>query len=251
MSWYSEYNMTSWSYSHYSLALQCLRKYKLVCVDKLEPEGLESSDLGFGTALHAGINDVLAGVDAISTFTLHWQALEGTMSYTRYNHEALGSMGVEFLRKFEKLHAKKYIVQKAEQRIYSSYKGVKIEGTPDFIGLYEGRPSLRDYKTSSTNYAKEKIPSSLQLNLYAYLAQKELGFTPETLGYDVFNKGLGSIQHLTRDFSEKIMLTHLHAMLDYIEMMDKQKTYPKNVNNCMAYNKPCDFFNICFPKEEK
>jgi hypothetical protein len=242
--------MNSWSYSHYSLALQCLRKFKYVVIDKLEPEGLESSDLGFGTALHAGLNDILTGKDGEVTFGIMWDAMDGTLQYGRYKHPELKELGLNFLSKFRRLHAKKYKIEQAEKRLFADYRGVKLEGTPDFIGYFEGRPSLRDFKTSGTNYAKEKAPSSVQLHLYAYLTQRETGFVPATLGYDVFNKGLGSIQILTWEYSEKLMYTHLDNMIDYLEMMDKQTTYPKNMNNCMGYNKVCEYFSLCFPKEE-
>lgn len=233
------------SYSEYSAAGSCLRKY-MHMVEKT-PMDLESGDMAFGTALHAGINAILEGDDGNAVFEALWLMDEDKpLKYSRYKWEALGSMGVEFLRKFKKLQAKKYVIQIAEKRLYSTYKSLRLEGTPDFIGTFEGIRSLRDFKTSAYSYPEEKIDTALQLYVYAYLAIQSEGFVPETLGYDVFNKGTGSIQNMTWEFSEKKMYAYLDDMDMYVSLWSKQDAYPKNVGACVIGSNTCSYFNSCW-----
>lgn len=249
--------MTSWSYSSFSTALSCLRKYKYVYVDKLTVDEPESADLGFGSAIHLAINDLLTGGDGFTVFEIDWadRGQKG-MQYGRLSHEALGKLGYEFLRKFIKMHLEKYKLDTGEVRVYGEYRGIPIEGTYDFYGTYDGRKSLRDFKTSGKNYEPEKSTVALQLYLYAYLLrQTNPGIVIDTLGYTVFNKqGSGSLQDLSWEFRESEMVSALEEMANYVDTIQptgKIYTYPKNYNSCMNYNRTCEFFNKCFPKEEK
>lgn len=254
--------MTSWSFSHYSLALQCLRKYKYVCIDKLTPNLPDSSDLVFGSALHSAINSVLTGQDGAATFELYWNSYKDKdISYGRFNWKQLAELGSGFIRKFTKYHAGKYKLEFAEQRLYGEYRGVQLEGTLDFFGEYNGKASLRDFKTAGRNYDQEKSVSALQLYLYAYLLQegKVAGGVKqdrpriETLGYTVFNKGTGSIQDLTWDFEEAKMYEALDQMVDYVGRLSGgivvANMYPKNYGACLDYNRKCVYFDVCHKKE--
>lgn len=246
----------SWSYSAYSSAVSCLRKYKLCYIDKILPAGAESSDLVFGSALHSAINAVLSREDGVATFEMYWESYRGKgLEYGRFNWEQLAGIGAEFVRKFIKLHSKKYRLQFAEKRLFGEYKGIKLEGTPDFYGEYNGRMSLRDFKTSGRNYEPEKALCALQLNLYAYLYMKSFPTAKiDTLGYTVFNKAIGSIQDLTWDFREEDMYESLDNMVEYCEIVDLEAadwgTYPKNFNSCLNYNRRCEYFSLCH-KENK
>lgn len=243
--------MTSWSFSHYSLALQCLRKYKYIVVDKLAPEGPESSDLIFGSALHSAINACLTGQDGAATFELYWESYkERNVEYGRFNWEQLAQIGAGFIRKFAKFHAPKYELVFAEERLYAEYKGTKLEGTLDFYGKYNGRTSLRDFKTSSRNYDQAKTVCATQLYLYAYLAmQNGKDMTDACLGYTVFNKATGSIQDLTWEFSASKMKEALDELVSYVEIWGTDKKtyveYPKNYGACLDYNRKCQFFDKC------
>lgn len=243
--------MSSWSYSAYSSAIQCLRKYKLCYVDKLVPEGPESGDLVFGSALHSAINAVLTGEDGAGTFELYWSSYQNKeVEYGRFKWAELAKIGAEFIRKFVKMHASKYELRFAESRLYSSYRGILLEGTLDYYGLYSGRHALRDFKTSARNYDAEKADCALQLYLYAYLAIKNNIGVPETLGYTVFNKATGSIQDLTWDFKEEAMIKALDDMVDYCSNVDSRQTFPRNLNSCLDYNRKCQYYDICH-KESK
>lgn len=246
---------TSWSYSHYSLALQCLRKYRYVVVEKIVAEGPDSSDLIFGSALHSALNACLTGEDGLATFQLYWLSYKDKdVEYGRFNWEQLASLGAEFIRKFVKFHAGKYQLEFAEKRLYGSYKGINLEGALDYYGIYQGRASVRDFKTSSRNYESGKEQCALQLYLYAYLYRTNFpGSKIETLGYTVFNKGTGSIQDLTWDFDVVKMFEALDQMVAYANVWDLDggvAQHPKNYNSCRDYNRKCPYFDKCHGKKE-
>lgn len=241
----------SWSFSHYSMALQCLRKYKYVALDKIVPVGPESSDLIFGSALHAAINASLTGQDGRAVFEQLWLQYETKdVEYGRYKWNELATIGTTFINNFVKYHAKHYELEFAEKRLYAEYRGIKLEGTMDYYGLYKGRKSLRDFKTSGQNYKPEKASIALQLYLYTYLALQNLFDAPETLGYTVFNKGTGSIQDLTWEFDEKVMYQALDNMVDYLSILSKpDQKFPGNYGACLDYNRKCPFFDKCHKEE--
>lgn len=250
---------TSWSYSKYSSALSCLRKYKHVYIDKLQ--GDESGDLEFGTAIHSAINATLEGEDGELTFSTHWESLKGKeMAYGRFKHGELWEIGLDLVRKFSKMHAPKFTPFKMEQRLYGAYKGIKLEGTGDFYGDYERVPSLFDWKTAGYPYKQEKGLTALQLYLYAYLGIKELGYTPKQLAYlplvksgkDARGKLTGSIQKpIIIPFDERVMYEMLDEMLAYLEKLEHNGTYPRQPNSCIMGNIVCPFINKCWGQKEE
>lgn len=238
----------SWSYSQYSAAVKCLKYFKLVYVDKLVQSSPASGDLCFGSALHSAINAVLTGGDGEEVFRLYWNSYkEKDIAYGRFDWGELASLGAGFISKFERLHAKKYRIHTAEKRLYAGYKGIKFEGTVDFYGEYNGRASLRDFKTSGYNYDKSRQDCSLQLSLYSYLVRSALDERIDTVGYTVFNKGVGSIQDLTWEFDEKKMYKDMDNLVDYLEVMDRGR-FPANLNSCVMGSFKCSMFEECHGK---
>ncbi len=239
--------MNSWSYSAYSSAVRCLKLYKYAYIDKITVEGPLGGDLIFGSALHSAINAVLTGQDGASTFQIYWMSYKDKeVEYGRYGWEDLASLGNEFIRKFTKLHAPKYELEFAEQRLYAEYRGVKLEGTPDYLGKYNGEQSLRDFKTSGYNYKQEKAQCALQLNLYAFLVREnKVGVDISTLGYTVFNKGTGSIQDLTWKFNETSMYKALDDLYMYCDQIEAVSEFPRNLNACLDYNRRCVYWDLC------
>lgn len=239
--------MASWSFSAYTMAHQCLQKYKFSFLESVPAEGPETGDLLFGTVLHSALHAQLIGLNAPELFALYWDTYQNKeVEYGRYNWDALRGLGEIFLRKFAAYHAKHHKLEFAEQRLYAEYKGIKLEGTPDFYGQYRGRSSLRDFKTSSRNYAGEKADCALQLYIYAYLWQGGGHDLPATLGYTVFNKSTGSIQDLTWELDEKKMLAALDDLVNYVSIWATQKDlYPRNLGACLDYNRPCQYFSRC------
>lgn len=248
--------MTSWSYSQYSAAVKCLRYYKLVYIDRIVPDVPYSGDLAFGSALHSAINSILTGDSGSDIFNIYWDTYkEKEMEWGRFKWAELRELGLNFLSKFGRLHAKKYEIKSAEVRMYGEYKGIQLEGTADFIGTYDGKLSLRDFKTSGYQYPKDKQYTALQLNLYAHLSEANGFGYPESLGYTVFNKGTGSIQDLTWAFNKAVMFEHLDNMVTYIETMERDDSpagivsWPKNPNACQLGSIKCNMFDICWSKK--
>lgn len=240
----------SWSNSAISTAVQCKRKYKYVYIDKLQPEE-DNTDLAFGQAMHTAIETILVDKeDGREIFSIYWDTYKDLpMSSPRFNWTKLKDLGLEFLRKFQRLHAKKYVITQMEQRLYGEYGGITLNGMPDFIGTYNGTLSLRDFKTSAYNYAKEKADITTQLYLYAYLMGQNLGYYPATLGYDVFVKSTGSIQNLTWNFDEDRMKEILDTMIVICKDMEEETLYPRNPYNCIMGAKICPFYKKCWEKE--
>lgn len=245
--------MNGWSYSAYSTALICLRKYKYCFIDKLEPD-YQDGDMAFGSALHSAINSILHGEDGYEIFKLYWDSYKDKpLVYSRFKWKELEEIGYTHLRKFIKLHASEYKVEIAEKRFYATYAGVSYEGTPDFYGMYKGKLSLRDFKTSGYNYDKEKKLLATQLYLYAYLAISNGLKPPETLGYTVFNKGTQSIQDLTWEFNEVDMHKTLTDFMDYVDVLEKKDRviFPRNLNSCIFGTKKCSFWSRCHGTKEQ
>lgn len=243
--------MSSWSFSGYSTALQCLRKYKYAFIDKLIPDAPHSGDMQFGTCLHSALNASLNGKEGVPSFKEYWELFqEKELEYGRFKWRELYNLGSEFIRKFEKSHKRYYKLIFAEKRLYAEYKGVKFEGTPDFYGEYDGKLSVRDFKTSGYNYKEEKSQIAIQLYLYAYLCIKNAMPLSDNsvLGYTVFNKGTGSIQDLTWRFEEKKMYEVLDDLVAYVGILDNKDSYPKNLNSCLDYNRRCQYYEICHGK---
>lgn len=237
---------TSFSYSDYSSLVQCYRKYKLIKIDKVQI--LQSGEMAFGSALHAGIHAALESEDPEAVFDLYWQSeKDKNLTYGRHKWDELQKMGERFVGRFGRLHAKKFVAQKMEERLYSTYAGVSVEGTPDFIGTFEGDATVFDWKTSAYAYPKEKKDIALQLYLYAFLAIQNIpGFMPKKLGYLVFNKGVESIQTLVWDFDINKMHDLLTGMTNYCKKIDGEKDFPKNPNACIMGSIKCSFYDRCW-----
>lgn len=240
---------TSWSYSSYSTAIKCLNLYDYIYIKGLVSEEPESGDLAFGSALHMALAASITGKDELKAFEGYWGSYEGIeIAYGRFKWAELGSLGTEFLRKFKKKYANDFKSTISEKRIYGEYNGVKLEGTPDFIGNFKDKTTLIDFKTSGYNYLPEKKDCALQLYLYAYLVKQNYGFYPEQLGYFVFNKGTGTIQApMMFPFNEDKMKRALDSMVSFCSMLDERKPWGiHNYNSCIQGSIVCPFYKKCF-----
>lgn len=247
--------MKSFSYSALTTAYKCNQLYKYLFIDKLDPKKPKSGDMAFGTAIHLGVEAILTqGVDSVGLFDLYWN-IEKTRGnrYGRYTWENLREQGHVFLTRFERLHAKKFVVMEMEQRLYGSLSDIKIEGTPDFIGDYQGKKTIVDFKTSGTRYSKSKGRTSEQLFLYAELARQNYGFLAEQILYVVFIKGTNpSIQFVSERVTEtKINLVKANVALQAQELTTKIDTskFTRNYANCIYGETKCDFFEVCHGAE--
>lgn len=236
----------SYSYSQISAAYRCNRLYKLLYIDKLESTQEPSGDMEFGTAMHMAIQEVLEGGSG-NSFKAYWSSLEPSkFAWGRYGHKELSDQGERLIERFRRLHAKKYIIYEMETRIHTSLpNGINLEGTPDFIGLYDQVPTIVDFKTAGYAYSKEKILCSDQLMLYAYLASTK-GHKPVQVAYVVFVKGVEPrIQVSIMPLSQP----ELHKRMQNIELickeLDKKEVFHANYNNCLMGTIKCPMFGVC------
>lgn len=238
--------LDSYSYSHFSTMLTCLRKFKYIAIDKLQVP--DNENFAFGRALHAGLEACLKGEDAQLLFRMFWDTYQDDEIFdnSRHGWGGYAEMGSQFLAKFSKFYAPKMRLIESEKRLYGGFEGIKLEGTPDAIVEYEGKTTLIDFKTSGYNYHEDRALSSLQLNLYAYLAL-QTGIDVKQLAYVVFNKGTGSIQKpVIEEFNLDKCKETLNEMRQYISKMSSSSLFPKNPNSCIMGNSRCEFYDKCW-----
>ncbi len=248
--------MNSYNYSAISLSRKCGKYYQYVYIDKLKPQAQSSGDMAFGSAIHLGIEACLTGDDGKEDFLTYWGIEKSKDNrYSRFGWSELRSQGLTLLTKFDTRYKKRIQIHQMEQRLYGSYRDIKLEGTPDVIGDFDGVPSIIDFKTSSSNYHKEKIRTAEQLYLYSYLAKTVLGYEVKQIVYIVLVKGqVPSIQTaLIRDFKQAEcdrVLNDIYIDCKRLEEMQLKKDFTRNLNSCIFGEKgECDWFRACFPKE--
>lgn len=237
--------MKSWSYSHFSAAKSCLQKYKLSVLDKVETA--PNVDLTFGSAIHVALDSMFNGEDAEAVFLSYWKAYkDAPMEYGRFSWDDLANLGMNFISRFKRLHFNKYKRWQGETRMYGSYKGMKLEGTADWVGEYMDVPTLVDWKTSASAYDKDRALIATQLHLYAHLLHTTTEHRVKQLMYVPFVKGNGSIQTpVIIPFSEELMTEHLENMLLYTSILDGNH-WPKNPESCLMGTRKCSYFNLCW-----
>lgn len=243
---------SSFSFSEFSVASSCLRRYKLQVLDALEVPGLQSADMSFGTGIHAGINALLKGLDGEKVFEIYWDSeVEKPLAYGRNQHYELMEIGLNLLSKFKRLHLKKYEYIEGEKRLYGSYKGLSFEGTPDAIVKYEGVLTLFDFKTTGYKYASTKIDTAMQLMLYAYLYYQNTGVWVQQLAYLPLVKSNTSIQGpLLKKLNRGEVFACLDDMVDYIGRFTTG-TYPRNPNSCHMGSITCPYINLCWRQSDE
>jgi hypothetical protein len=227
--------------------------YKYLYLDKLKPEGEQSGDMAFGSALHLGLQTTLTmgdsskGVEAFSTYW--WLQTTKRLKYTRYGASELQEMGEVFLSRFARLHAKKIKPHQMEVRLYGEYAGIKLEGTPDVVGEFEGVPSIIDFKTSGYPYNKARTITSEQMMLYAHLTNNP---AIRQVVYIVFVKGREPrIQILKRPFSDSELKAALDNIVVQAKELDNKVVFSQNRNGCGYQGGLCPFPELCYPELTK
>jgi hypothetical protein len=237
----------SWSYSHYSTLLRCKQLYQYQIIDKLPSEQVATGELEFGTCLHTALNASILNKDAHAIFELEWEKYEnsGIEFSWKHNYTTLRDMGLQFITKFNKGYKKDIVLIEAENRLFGNYEDLKLEGTPDLIASYKGKPTLFDFKSSAYSYDKDKVLNSLQMHLYAYLAKQNKVADIEQLCYLVFCKDKGSIQTpIIEKYSEEKALLMLKDMREYINSLGTR--IAKNPNACYFGRYKCNYFDKCW-----
>jgi hypothetical protein len=244
------------SYSMMQTYLSCAAKYKQIFVDKIKSDLDTSADVSFGTAVHTGLNALLEGEDGEAAYDLYWQCEKNReMKYGAHDWERLHHSGFVFLERFKRLHLKKFQPHTMEQRLYATLpaSGIAVEGTPDFVGTYEGIPTVLDFKTSFAPYEKTRILHNPQLYLYAYLAKQALNYEALQVVYMVFVKHPEPrIQVLRTPLTTETlahMMVSVENAMEYIDASHTSNVWPKNMMSCGG-KYPCQFLNKCWPTAE-
>lgn len=222
----------------------CQQKYKFQYIDKLE--GDSSVDLHFGSALHAGLEAYFKLSDSLKAFNNYMSDIPNNATASRYSVEQLTDMGAIFIERFIRLHAKKYNPKFIEKSMQFEVLGHSFHGTADVIGLYEGVPSVVDFKTSGYRYSDRKILSNQQMPLYAHAAKTTLNYPVEQLVYVVFIKSATapSIQVQKRPITQEEInnsLAEVKIVCDDIVSKEQSGLYLKNRGNCEY----CPYFERC------
>lgn len=228
-------------YSAINTAYSCLKKYELEYLLNERPD-IKSGDMLFGTGIHLGIQSHFEGNDAVAQFEQFW-ATVSPKEYTfgRFDHDKLSDMGAKFLARWVRLHAKKFEPFRVEHSFKTKIGKHEFTGTPDFVGLYKGVPSIVDFKTSGTVYDKRKVLVNEQMPIYQYAVNKEWAYEAKQLVYMVFVKSEERIQEIITPVTDKL----IKEAVDNVEMMcddlSMRATFPKNKNSCLY----CPHFKRC------
>lgn len=240
--------MNSFNYSAIDTAYRCNKLYQYIYVDKLKTNEPESGDILFGTGIHAAIQACLEGGNGVETFSIYWNSIKSSnVSYGRYSWDALSSQAITLIARFERLHAKKFKIFEMETRLYGSLpNGIKIEGTPDFLGDFEGVPSIVDFKTSGNRYPKEKIECSDQLMLYSALASQARDYTAHQVVYCVLIKATTpDIQIIKAPLLQSELAKRISNIQDICNELKSKQVFTQNFSQCMAFGRRCAFYDKC------
>jgi hypothetical protein len=237
----------NFSYSIIQSAYRCLKHYKLLYVDKLKPPVDPSADMAFGTAIHAGVQAILEGANGLEVFNLFWSSIkEQPHRFGRNSWEELKEQGEVLLSRFERLHAKKFKIFKMEERIYTKMGDINLEGTPDFVGEFNGVPSIVDFKTAGYAYEADKLVCNEQMPLYAWMAEKEWGYKAEQYVYLVFVKGRDPrIQTLTLPIDRAAQDRTLTNIAAVCQKLEKETVFTENRASCLMGTQRCEFWDVC------
>jgi hypothetical protein len=244
----------SYSYSQIQASYRCLRYFSLLHVDKLTPQVPHSGDMSFGTAIHSAVQACLEGDDPQDTFRVYWESeREQERRYGRHDWESLKNQGEILLSKFQRFHAKKFKIHKMEERIFTTYEGVRLEGTPDFVGEFDGVPSIVDFKTTGYPYKDDKLICGDQLPLYALMVKQEWNYPVEQLVYFPFVKGdPPKIQNPIKLRLDEIDVKGtVDNVLKVCRELDTRTEFHQNRGSCLIGTNRCDHWSTCFPTSTK
>lgn len=235
--------MKTFHYSEINAAYTCLQKYKYIYVDRLKTD-TASADMHFGSAIHLGLKAYFQNQDPIAMFDMYWNSVKtDKMKYTSKDWEQLRDMGHVFITRWAKREAKYYKPIYVEEMLQAKLGNFILEGTPDFIGNFDGELAIVDWKTSAREYDKKKIKVNEQMYIYAYMVKETLKLDVKKLAYCVFIKlPEPRIQTIEVDLTD----AKLKDMIDNVKLMcedlSNRTAFPKNRNSC-GY---CEFYSKCY-----
>lgn len=231
-------------YSALDTAHFCNLKYKLRYVDNIPAPGLPQGDtLLFGTAMHLVMETHFDGGDALEMFKSFWKSVDvDKYSWGRYSYDDLRKIGEEFTRKWLKSHAEYYKPIHVEQDMEFQLNGFTVTGKPDFVGYYRDKLSIVDWKTSASDFPKQKALINSQMWIYVHGVKQIYNLGIEQVVYAPLIKYGAKIQ---TPIVTKVTPAKLKNMLDNATMLMRDLStrteFPRNERNCLG----CEYFNVC------
>lgn len=245
----------SYSFSSLSAAYSCQQLYKYKYIDKITVPFEQTGDMAFGSAIHFALEQYLTDrSNPVDSFDVYWAniATKG-LKYGRYKHLELAHMAHALLPRFIRLHSSKLEPLQIEKRLFKKVGEFDVEGTPDCVGMFEGKMSVIDFKTSGYRYNKDKALVSEQMVLYAYMAMQELNIVIDQIVYMVFIKGsIPTIQIIKHDINSDTVDDCAANVLQQIDDIERRLAgnhkFTRNTNNCIKGEIICPFFDKCWRK---
>lgn len=250
-------------YSMIGAAHFCLEKANLQYIQKIPVPGKQSALLAFGSAFHIIPETYFDGEDPIAAFRMYWSSIDpDTLDWTksRQKYDELGQIGEELARKWLKAHAKHYkpyhVVSKIdteankiewmpliEREVTFRLNNFKLTGKPDFIGYYKDVLSIVDWKTSGSDFDKNRVHTDSQMWLYVHAAKQVYDLNIEQIVYAPFVKYQAKVQN---PVCLEVTQGKLKKMLDnctlVMQNLSTNKEFPRNESNCLR----CEYLNYCY-----
>jgi CRISPR/Cas system-associated exonuclease Cas4 (RecB family) len=233
-------------YSAINTYYRCPKRFEYEYIQGIREEG-RNENLEFGTAMHLALSTYLETSDesaAKQAFGMYWDTCS-ELKFTRYSHADLREKFDTMFERWVKLHAKKYTPKFIEKSIEFTVDNHKFQGTPDFVGLYEGVPSVVDFKTSASIYDKRKIIANDQMLLYAHGVSQVTDYAIQQLVYVVFVKYDNRIQVIKRPLLTQDLSNVSFTCAEIDDKIRTSKPFIQNKESC-GY---CPHFTRCHGEE--
>lgn len=228
---------------------RCGKYYELKHIMGHDDGGSKSVDMAFGTCCHMGMEEILSNKgDGKDLFSIAWKTHKDK-EFGRLSWEQLHELGLSLLSQFTARHKSKFSPVHLEAEMRHDFGRYILKGTADFLGTYNGIPSIVDWKTASRPYDEYKIVTNEQLYVYASLAKSVLGYEAKQVVYGVLIKDVKGprFQFKTRaidnwDAVDK-MMDNVHNTCNAI--LDS-KLFLRDSASCQLWSRPCPFLDKCF-----
>lgn len=183
-------------------------------------ERLRQNAINRGNAIHSFFEDLFLDPEFGKTIDFrnnpYWEKLRKKVGSNRYIIEPMiESLLDDFERNLSKVIG-------IEIPLYSNY--MKIAGTADLIGYWNGKLSIIDYKNSrNTKTKKNCVQYFLQCSIYATMLHERFGLIPEQLVLPVFHTSPTESEVFIEPFSNWIPIVkkffrYLCVTPQYIQM---------------------------------
>lgn len=274
----------SYSYSSISTYSTCSLKYYFQYILKINFTDVGVAPI-LGQCLHKAIefyyrNLGTTKIDFINHFKFLYEDAFLTNNIIEYfpkHKETAYQMGLRAIEQFfendEMTNAKpaKYLLDENEIEAIELYfnlplidlksgqnigENLHISGLIDLVEQKDGKLKVKDHKTSSKDYEKFFITTSLQLAIYSYAVRfllKEKKFKDvlvnkeESVGFNIFLKPKNKSE--LKIIEKKISTSDLENLYLTVKNLDKavknEIFIPANNDSCFIYNTPCQYMGIC------